>query len=332
MLGSVLLLPPAQRGEAPDAYRARVAPLLVGRTVIGVEIPGGDPALPLLAGNLDPQHGGGVFGLPLPEGAGGCAAQFASHIARALEVAPANALCVFRRPDLDSFVAAAILLGRVSPEELCAEDVEERLARLGAVDEPMGIPGTWRPFDVSAAVQVGEHREFGPINSLCLSAGRPGAPTADEVLGVVAEWLLTGAAPPSAVERWEADRAELVAYAADVRVTPCGRVAHIADLPLQGGSLLCYERAPVALMTSESFPLPGGERGRKHTLCVHPNADAGLHAAWPRVEAALAAAEQGWGGNPATRILGSPMGRPSVLPHEQVLEVVLDALGPVSCL
>ena len=293
--------------------------------LVGVEVQATSPLLRALVANLDPQHGGGTFGLGCqPAGRAACTA--AIEVVRALGAPlPRSTRYVTTRLDPDSLVAAMILSGRV-PLEMA--EASAALADLAELDDSSASPAPWRPGRQGPQA-VADDFAWGPVGAMCLAASRPGGPTLPQLEAAVIAALtgLTpdeqGLCPASYADAYEAHEAAMAAAGA-LKATPIGGVPFGVDWPIgPGGWMRAYETAPVAVLAHERFPFRGGAPGRKYTI--------GTHRGCPRARdfhiALRARLGAGWGGGET--ITGSPMSGPCPLTHEQVAAAVAGAAAEV---
>jgi hypothetical protein len=302
------------------------ADLPTGCLVVGVEVfPG--PLLGALAANLDPQHGGGTFGLGCqPAGAiAACdaAIQIVSSLGGPL---PASTRYVTPRVDPDALVAAMILSGRI-PLAIAAGDLSIR--ELADFDSSSTGGLAWVP---SAAVEpqtVSDSPRWGAVGQMCLAfvRGGEGAPTLAHLEAAV--WSAIGA-PETLGYRAQKVQVEQQLQRAQgliAQVQVAGPIGLGVEFPMGAGTFgAVYARAPIAILVTDRFPFRGQSPGRKFTVACHRGVAQGaeFHRAFRRL---IASAEQGWGG--AETITGSPMTGPSRLTAEQVVAFARDAAGEV---
>ena len=241
-----------------------------GVYVVGVEVLG--VASGLLAkchANLDPQHGGGVygFGATVPSECRS-ACEVALDLARAGVRLPESARYVTSRVDPDALVAAMLLSGRIRPE-LISPTGMDALRELARLDD--GSPTTtnvWQP--VIKAYTVGDSRTWGPLGQLMI----PGKMAPLWVLEAFVTTTLYSSLIPAhcgseltAALETAAQHSIRVADApaTAARFTVDGAVAYASDLPVAGANwMAAYSRAPIAVL---SFVRPG-TAVRAYTVAV----------------------------------------------------------------
>lgn len=288
--------------------------------IVGVEIPQGDLSRVLVA-NLDPQHGGGTFGLGTQPVDAFAACDAAIQIVAALgRPLPTTTRYVTTRMDPDSLVAAMILSGRIPLGTALAN--QRLIDELAVLDDgrPSGVPWVKKAPEPQT---VGDHLEWGAVGALCLAYTRSGAP-ASALMGLeAAVWAALGAS--AMLNYTEARSRQGSAWSAipDIlkRIRACGNVAVGKDLPFGAATWpAIYSVAPIGLLDSAS---PSGGAGRKYTVACHRGlGDRGpeFHAAFRRLVGFL---EKGWAG--AATITGSPLPGGSMLTQDQVLQLVQQA-------
>lgn len=224
----------------------------VGPFVVGVEVWANSPVLPRLHANLDPQHGGGTYGLG-GQPFGAKAACDAALIFRSVFPAlPESTRYVTTRLDPDALLAAMILSGRVPLSLLGLVSRGRRaLEELAFIDSSESRPGGWTQ---EIRVQsVGDDPTWGPVGALMI----PGRVASLDVLEGAVLSALTGAEPGSehaaAIEAHRAQWARVPELARRFDVD--GPIAFAADLPVGAGTwAACYTRAPIGVL---SFVRPG---------------------------------------------------------------------------
>ena len=319
----------AERGEhtalqlgGADWFRVAQAPIPEwrGLPVIGVEVVAGSPLLPSLVGNLDPQHGGGTFGLGAahdPASVAACDAAMWIVRQRGAPLPPVVYRFATNRMDPDALVAAMILSGRIPLG--VAQAALPLILELAELDSSAPVAGqTWRPSAEIEPQTVADHPTWGPVAALCLAYSRPAAgetpPTLADLEGAV--WsALGGGAYPTTLYAAEAERhAQTLRRAAILPVSVQGPIAFGVDLPFGPGTWgALYCRAPIGVLSATQPGLPGA---RKYTIATHRamTGTVEFHAAFRRL---VGAVEPGWGG--AETITGSPLKGGSALPLSQVL-------------
>lgn len=305
---------PWLRQLAPRAGEAVDLP--AGVWVVGVEVPGNSPVLPLLTANLDPQHGGGTFGLGHQPTGALAACDAALQIVRAGGVLPGSTRYVTARLDPDALVAAMILSGRL-PDALFADGLPgaTALRELAELDCSTPTTGGWTPGRF-AIQSVADHPAWGPVGQATLAASQGrGTLEAAEAAAMAA---CTGGLVPGA------DRVVTGTATSRARtptVSGCVAVGREWTFGEAGQWSRLYQDAPVGILVTETmrFGPPGGAQvtGRKFTVGVAREcgaAGAAFAAAFTRRICAL---ESDWGG--ATTIIGSPQAGPSRLTLEEVV-------------
>ena len=297
--------------------------------IVGVEVASG-PLSAALAANLDPQHGGGTFGLGhQPVGAlAACdaAVQVVAVLGSAL---PMTTRYVTTRMDPDALVAAMILSGRIPLPLAVAAQAD--IAELAELDSSRPVAGGWQP-GIRKVQTVADHPFWGAVGALCLSYTRGGdgaATLSDLEAAVLASLRQTTARLAAEQQRiltaW--DRADELAQ----RVQVAGVVASGLNFPIGASTFaVLYERAPIGVLVADAFPFrsPSGTvTGRKFTVaCSRDLGEQGAQftSAFRRL---IVAQEPGWGG--AATITGSPMSGPSKLDAATVLQFAQKAAAEV---
>jgi hypothetical protein len=248
-----------------------------GVYVVGVEVWAGHPALSACQANLDPQHGGGVYGFGslVPARKGEAACKVAQNMAFAGLQLPESTRFVTSRMDPDALVAAMLLSGRLRPELISMTGAEliEELARLD--DGTPALSPCWQPS--VKAHSVGDHPFWGGIGKLMIPP-RPGQPDTRpslRVLEILIAARLYGAGmgidakdeelqrAADAVDAYSTvlDRAQALVGRFDV----VGSVAYAVDMPVGAGVwAAAYANAPIGVL---SFVRPG-TTGRAYTVAV----------------------------------------------------------------
>lgn len=246
----------AAKGDGSDAPR--------GVYTVGVEVVAGDAGLLAAChANLDPQHGGGVygFGAAVPtEGRAAC--MVALDLVRAGVRLPESTRYVTSRVDPDALVAAMLLSGKIRPELISPLGME-RLDELARLDD--GTPTTapcWQP--VIKAHSVGDSEVWGPLGQMMV----PGRMASlSDLESFVVATLYRVALPSGActdahialMERIRSAPQTAAQFAVD------GAVAFASDLPIAGANFMAaYSRAPIAVM---GFVRPGTS-DRAYTVAV----------------------------------------------------------------
>lgn len=285
-----------------------------GALIVGVEVGKGSPLLPHLIANLDPQHGGGVFGLGGQPGGKSATEAAARLYAGGLRL-PRTTLFVTPRMDPDALAAAMILAGRFPGLHLEGPGwgIFEELSELDSSE----ITGTWAPGPM-APQSVADHVFWGAVGAMCLDFTR-GGPTPPTLEELEAACIQTAHKTARGLFAQRVRRQE-EQWAAAQRLSPTitGAVACLIDAPIGAGVMArCYAEAPIAVLQATRFPFRGQDPGTKYTVAVHR----GAHCATDFVRefrSRITALEPGWGG--ADTITGSPFGGSSRLTLDQVVD------------
>lgn len=304
-----------------------VADLPTGCLVVGVEVFRGHPVLAHLPANLDPQHGGGIFGLGCQPAGALAACDAAVQVVDVLGGAfPASTRYVTPRMDPDALVAAMILSGRLPLEVARGSDALGWLAQLDSSD---GVGAPWAPSTVLEPQTVTDHMAWGPVAALCLAftRGGPGAPTLSDLEGAVWGAFKSPLTARYREERVRHSEARSRAEGLLSRVQVSGPVGLGVEFPVGPGTWgAIYAHAPIGVLVTDTFPFAGGVRGRKFTVACHRGVAQGeaFHAVFRRL---IAASEAGWGG--AATITGSPMSGSSKLDAATVVRLAQQAAAEV---
>jgi hypothetical protein len=292
--------------------------------IVGVEVPAGPLARALVA-NLDPQHGGGIFGLgcqPTARAASTAAIEVVQKLGRPL---PAGTRYVVCRMDPDAILAALVLSGRVPWQLLDMWEVN-RLAILD--DNAPAAAYTWVPGTRDAQT-VGDDPTWGPLGSLCLSFTRGTLPLAELTTAAIEVALDTHASTATLVaarQEWSLSTEAISNHVN--RIATIGTIAAASDMPIGPRTWVeVYARAPIGILEATNFPVAPGKKGRKFTVGVAR--EAGPHGAnfTDAFRRRIESLESGWGGGIA--ITGSPFGRSSGLTLDQVVGVAAAAAAEV---
>lgn len=290
--------------------------------IVGVEVAAG-PLNAALVANLDPQHGGGTFGLGFqPVGAlAACdaAVQAVTALGSAL---PVTTRFVTTRMDPDALVAAMVLSGRV-PLPL-AQAAAQGIRELAELDSSRPVAGGWQP-GTRKPQTVADHPLWGAVGTLCYSYTRGGegaATLADLEAAVLASLQQTPARLAAEQDRVRSSWAQADILAQRVQVA--GVVAAGMDFPVGPVSfVVLYERAPIGVLVTDTFNFrsPSGTVvGRKFTVGASRDLGEVGAAFTDAFRRQVARLEPGWSkpGDGGT-ISGSPMSGPSRLDLATVL-------------
>ena len=297
--------------------------------IVGVEVATG-PLSAALAANLDPQHGGGTFGLGHQPVGALAACDAAVQVVTALGSAlPVTTRYVTTRMDPDALVAAMVLSGRIPLPLVVAAQAD--IQDLAELDSSRPVDGGWRP-GVRKPQTVADHPFWGAVGALCLSYTRGGdgaATLADLEAAVLASLRQTTGR--LATEHQRIVTAWTQADELAQRVQVAGVVAAGTNFPIGASTFaVLYERAPIGVLVTDSFPFrsPSGTvTGRKFTVaCSRDLGEQGalFTSAFRRL---VVTAESGWGG--AGTISGSPMSGPSKLDAATVIRCAQQAAAEV---
>ena len=279
-----------------------------GGAYYGVEVPEGFACLSSLCGNVDPQHGGGIF--HYNEGSIASSTLSAAGVADSVVwLVEWPVTFVTARLDPDALVAAMLLDGLIPR----GTDAVARLSRLDT--------GTLHPeYKADLVVRtVGDDPQWGPVAALC--AQWPKVST-DTLVAAVQHVVIGSPAPDeylaaraTHVAAWQKVQSDILP-----RLTRLGQfVARGVDLPFVAGSgamAAAYSIGPVAALST----MIRGQR--KHTLAVCNGWKHGS-AVIQEFKRHVADNESGWGGSDS--IVGSPFAGTNV-PDEVFEQMVLHAV------
>ena len=281
----------------------------------GVEVPAGFACLQDLGGNVDPQHGGGVF--HYNDGSIASSALSAAGVADSVVwLAEWPVTFVTARLDPDALVAAMLLDGMLPR----GTDAVARLSRLDT--------GTLHPeYRAELVVRtVGDDPQWGPVAALCMQWPKV---STDTLVAAVQHVVIGSPAPAEYLAARAAYDAAWQKIQSDIlpRMTRLGQfVARGADLPFVAGSgamAAAYSIAPVAALST----MINGKR--KHTIAVCNGWTHG-HAVIQEFKRLIVPLEARWGGSDS--IVGSPFAGTNVSDEAFVALVmcaVLAAAGEV---
>lgn len=300
--------------------------LKAGLLYYGLEVVAGSPLLPFLVGNLDPQHGGGVygFGIPLPQ-----KPVAACDAARDLVLAgvrlPEAARYVTDRLDPDALVAGMILSGRIPAPLLSSGYLTRKIELLARMDSGAPREGGWVPGRMLPQ-SVADCPIWGAVAALCLQYVR-GVGSLEELEGAVMAVLMEPEDTSYPVESNILKKAREGArrsweQAEGLRFSVDSGIALGVDLPVSSGTWAkAYSLAPVGILVMDDPKNPGN---RKYSIGVARDVGQKGPKLIQAVARALNELEPGWGGPNGGTILGSPFRGGSGLPVTTVQDIVVD--------
>ena len=304
----------AAEGGAEFRVVHKASELPVDTLRIGIEVVKNSNILPCMHANLDPQHGGGVFGFGMQvEGAmAACDAAF-KLVAKGLRL-PRQAKYFTNRADPDSVMAWLILSGKIPVGIVDAN--YERLLILANLDNGDAEPAwVWQPGYIVPQT-VSDSPTWGTLSTLCFEYTK--GHTTLEMLEEVAIATLTGSTSPvtaQAKERWE----QASVRATEVKFQLRKNLVYAVDAPVGPGLFSQgYAKAPIVLLQTHKFPFRDREPGLKYTVAICREAGPYVEKFVVNFRERMAKLEAGWDG--PTSITGSPMNKPSTLPLQAVIQ------------
>lgn len=283
---------------------------VLGGGTLGVEVTEAVLAAQCGLGRLDPQHGAHPV-----EG------RAAIDLALDWPVPPPGSLLVTQKADADALGAMAVLALRQAGTGL-DEAARARVALVSRWDRfDQGDWPAWQPHHPPLPRPATPADLGGPpqeLKAMRACAADRDAALADRVAGM-ARWIETGTVPEPARAAAQAFEAALLAdwNAGHITITPTAdRRLVWLDAPGRTGLSLGYRLAPVVLASGWAEGQP--------TRSI-----AQFQPGWidlPRLAAALADEEPGWGGSPT--ILSAPQSGLSPLPDARLLALTQSCLGP----
>lgn len=280
----------------PFALEGELQKLAAMGQTLGAEVTVPAVANALTQGNIDPQH------------LGGDATTAAIEAAVTWSLPPSGTTVVTVRPDADSLGVMAVLSLR--EEGVAIEgDILDRVVVIAEADKHHS---EWSPPNGLVTPGV-----FDALKSIVMDFKRPLAARVD----VVREWLTGGdfADSEEEIDDIAAQRLEAVNLVEEVTVAATGRIAVIESTSRFAVSA-AYAKAEVTVAVNPAFRFGGGEPHRKVTVCQTRPGLVDLKA----VFTALGEIEPGWGGSPT--IGGSPQGISSVIPTDEIIQIVEEHL------
>lgn len=272
------------------ANREAMVTALTATDVLGIEVT--IPGLALLCnqGNIDPQH----------DGTGRTTT--AIEAALTAELPPEGTTLATIRPDLDSIGAMAVLRMRT-----VADRIDLRRVQLIA-DADRFANGPWHRGALDEAAINWELRGLGAI------VGDFKIPVEYRVHAVIT-YLQGGDVSTEAIASAKAEWTK--ALEASV-------VSQLYDLaivvsPHRFAMEIGYAVAPVVVASNPAMRIAGGEPHLKHTIAQWPGENKVNMAALLRE---LQGIEDGWGGNVAGGIIGSPQGIASTITTAELAKIV----------
>lgn len=278
----------------PFALEGELKKLTDMGATLGAEVTVPALAAALTEGNIDPQH------------LGGDVATAAIEAAVTWSLPSTGTTIVTVRPDADAFGTMAVLALR---EEGVAIDglLAERVAAIAADDK---TSAEWSPSDDLETVTP-----LQAVKAVCFDH----RPSVDERVALVRAYLETGTFPDieAVSDRIRTERREHLAVASEVQLVDGVAVVESTS---RFAVTAAYGYSDIVVAVNPAFRFQGGDAHRKVTVCQKRPGLVDLKA----VFAALNETEPGWGGSPT--IGGSPQGVSSVIPTDEIVEIVANRL------
>jgi len=279
---------------------AKVNPpiLAIGKELLfGIEVTEAELAQHCYA-NLDPQHDGSGSQL--------CSAEAAVRA----QLPRLGATLVTLRLDLDALLSMAIFELRANGVAILTPEMEERIAKVAAVDKAATAAWKKQPFQDKPTVD-----EMEVLSALCVDHKKSIEVRVEEVLN----WLMTGQVPSGYEQKILAEKQVIFDALASgaIQLTEISGIA-IVIAEHRSATAIAYKAAPVGVCLNPSFKGVDGslEPHAKFTVCQFSLGYCDIVA----VQKELANLEPGWGGGDC--IIGSPQGVASTLSIDLVVAIV----------